>query len=150
MSGSKLGKLRRGVKIGPPGIEARRPPCCCGYRLPSQPAGVGRYPLPISPRGSWFHWAVAGRAVKVTAILGLDKIKAFGKGIHVYVPSVRLRKPGCAGLSANGTPKVFNPAVWDDHRSTMSLRRDGSSQLGCHNQTDPTAWSFDEAHPPNG
>jgi hypothetical protein len=50
------------------------------------------------------------RAVKVTAILGLDKIKAVGKVIHVYAPSVRLRKPGCTGLSANGTPKVFNPA----------------------------------------
>jgi hypothetical protein len=67
--------------------------------------------LSIFPRGSWFRWAVAGRAVKVTAILGLDKIKALGKGIHVYVPSVRLRKPGCAGLSANGTPEVFNPTV---------------------------------------
>ena len=106
--------------------------------------------VPVSPRGSWFRWAVAGRAVKVAATLGLDKIKAFGKFIHVYVPSGLVRKPGCAGLSANGTPKVFNPAVWGDHRSTMSLRRDGSSQLGCHNQTDPTAWSFDEAHPPNG
>jgi len=41
----------------------------------------------------------------------LDKIKALGKDIHVYVPSVRLRKPGCAGLSANGTPEVFNPTV---------------------------------------
>jgi hypothetical protein len=58
---------------------------------------------------SEFRWAVAGRAVKVTPLLGLDKIKAFGKFIHVDVPSVRLRKPGCAGLSANGTPEVFNP-----------------------------------------
>jgi hypothetical protein len=30
------------------------------------------------------RWAVAGRAVKVAATLGLDKIKAFGKFIHVY------------------------------------------------------------------
>ncbi len=75
------------------------------------PAFAGCHVVPVSPRGSRFHWPVAGRTVKVTAILGLDKIKAFGKGIHVYVPSVRLRKPGCAGLSANGTPEVFNPTV---------------------------------------
>jgi hypothetical protein len=92
--------------------------------------------VPVSPRGSWFRWAVARRAVKVTAILGLDKIKALGKGIHVYVPSFRLRKPGCTGLSAHGTPEVFNPTVQDDHRSNMSLQRAGSSQSSCHNQTD--------------
>jgi hypothetical protein len=33
----------------------------------------------------------------------LDKIKAVGKVIHVYAPSVRLRKPGCTGLSARDT-----------------------------------------------
>jgi hypothetical protein len=36
------------------------------------------------------------------------------------VPSVRLRKPGCAGFSAIRTPKVFNPLVEDDHPSNMA------------------------------
>ena len=76
--------------------------------------------LSIFPRGSWFRWAVARRAVKVTAILGLDKIKAFGKFIHVYGPSVRLRKPGCAGLSAIWAPELFNPTFDYDHPSNMS------------------------------
>jgi hypothetical protein len=70
-----------------------------------------RRELSIFQRASWFHWPVAERAVKVTAILGLDKIKAFGKVIHVNVPPVRLREPGCTGLSASGTPEVFNPTV---------------------------------------
>src|ERR1019366_6489556 len=59
------------------------------------------------------------------------------RDIHTCVPSVRLRKPGCAGFSAIRTPKIFNPVVEDDHPSNMSLRQDGSSQLSCHNQTDP-------------
>jgi hypothetical protein len=76
--------------------------------------------LSIFQRGSWFRWAVAGRAVKVAASLGLDKIKAFRKFIHVYGPSVRLRKPGCAGLSAIWAPKLFNPTLDYDHLSNMS------------------------------
>jgi hypothetical protein len=39
------------------------------------------------------------------------------------VPSVVLRKPGCAGLSANGTPKIFNPTVEDDHPANILLWR---------------------------
>jgi hypothetical protein len=69
---------------------------------------------------SEFRWAVPGRAVKVAGTLGLDKIKAFGKFIHVYGPSVRLRKPGCAGLSAIWAPKLFNPTLDYDHLSNMS------------------------------
>jgi hypothetical protein len=67
-----------------------------------------------------FRWTVAGRAVKVAATLGLDKIKAFGKFIHVDGPSVRLRKPGCAGLSAIWAPKFFNPTLDYAHPSNMS------------------------------
>ena len=44
----------------------------------------------------------------------------FGKFIHVYGPSVRLRKPGCAGLSAIWAPKIFNPTLDYDHPSNMS------------------------------
>jgi hypothetical protein len=73
-----------------------------------------------SGSSSEFRWAVAGRAVKVAATLGLDKIKAFGKFIHVYGPSVRLRKPGCAGLSAIWASKIFNPTLDYDHPSNMS------------------------------
>jgi hypothetical protein len=40
------------------------------------------------------------------------------------VPSVRLRKPGCAGLSTIRTPKIFTPMVEDDHPPNM---RCGSS-----------------------
>ena len=84
-----------------------------------------------------FRGTLTEIAVKVAAIAGLDNLKAFGNAIHMCVPSVRLRKQGCAGFSAIRTPKIFNPVVEDDHPSNMSLRRDGSSQLSCHNQTDP-------------
>jgi hypothetical protein len=50
----------------------------------------------------------------------LDEIKAFGKFIHVDGPSVRLRKPGCAGLSAIWAPKFFNPTLDYAHPSNMS------------------------------
>src|SRR5450432_2979079 len=49
-----------------------------------------------------FHRPVAEIAVKVAAITGPDNLKAFANAIHVCVPSVRLRKPGCAGFSAIG------------------------------------------------
>jgi hypothetical protein len=73
-----------------------------------------------------FHRTVAEIAVKVAAITGLDNLKAFGNAIHVCVPSVRLRKPGCAGFSAIGTPQIFNPTVEDDngvqrHVNSLSL-----------------------------
>jgi hypothetical protein len=63
------------------------------------------------------------------------------------VPSVRLREPACACFSAIRTPKAFNQPVEDDHPLNMSLRRDGSSQLSCHNQPDPApscdfAWNL--------
>jgi hypothetical protein len=58
-----------------------------------------------------FRWAVARRTVKVAATLGLDKIKAFRKDIHVYGPSVRLRKPGCAGLSIDALWDVFATCI---------------------------------------
>ena len=80
------------------------------------------------------------------AILGLDNLKAFGNAIHMWAPSVRLRKPGCAGLLAIRTPKVFSPVVEDDHPSIMSQRRDGSSQSSCHNQSDPVS-SFGSRYP---
>jgi hypothetical protein len=48
-------------------------------------------------------------------MLQRDNLKAFGNAIHMRVPSVRLRKPGCAGFSAIGAPKIFNPMVEDDH-----------------------------------
>jgi hypothetical protein len=48
------------------------------------------------------------------------------------VPSVRLRKPRCAGFSAIRTAKIFNPVDEDDHPS-HTLRREGSSQLSCRN-----------------
>ena len=66
-----------------------------------------------------FRCAVARRTVKVAATLGLDKIKAFRKDIHVYGPSVRLRKPGYAGLSAIWAPKLFNPTL--DNTGTHDL-----------------------------
>jgi hypothetical protein len=58
-----------------------------------------------------FYWAVAGNAVKVAAIPFPDNLKAFGNAIHMYVPSIRLRKQGCAGFSANRTSKIFNPTI---------------------------------------
>jgi hypothetical protein len=84
-----------------------------------------------------FDRNVARKAANVAAILGLDNFKAFGNAIHMWVPSVRLRKPGYAGFSAIGTPKIFSPVVEDDHRSIMSPQREGSSPLSCHDQTDP-------------
>src|SRR5260370_15996144 len=60
------------------------------------------------PKNSlWFHRTVARRAVKVAA----DNLKAFGNAVHLYVPRIliRRRNPGCAGLSAIGALKVFNP-----------------------------------------
>ena len=77
---------------------------------------------------SGFDWNVARSAAKVAAIFGLDNFKAFGNAIHMCVPSVCLRKPGCTGFLAIGTPKIFSPVVEDDHPSIMSPRRDGSSQ----------------------
>jgi hypothetical protein len=61
-----------------------------------------------------FDCTVTEIAVKVAAIVGLDNLKAFGNAIHMCVPSVLLRKPGCAGFSAVGTPQIFNPTVEDD------------------------------------
>jgi hypothetical protein len=55
-----------------------------------------------------------------------NNLKAIGNAFHMYVPSVLLRKPGCAGLSANGTPKIFNPTVEDDHHPNMRLWQAGS------------------------
>jgi hypothetical protein len=69
------------------------------------------------------HWALAGRAVKVAA----DNLKAFRNAIRMCVPSIPLRKPGCAGLSTDGTPKIFSPTVEDDHPLSMTLRRDHST-----------------------
>ena len=46
--------------------------------------------------------------------------------LHMCVPFVNLRKPGCAGFLAIRAPKIFNPMVEDGHPSTMSPRRDGS------------------------
>jgi hypothetical protein len=43
------------------------------------------------------------------------------------IPSIRLRKPGYAGLSTDGTPKIFSPTVEDDHPLNMTLRRDHST-----------------------
>ena len=76
-----------------------------------------------SIRRLWVHWALAGRAVKVAA----DNLKAFRNAIHSGIPSIGLRKPGNAGLSTDGTPKIFSPTVEDDHPSNMTLRRDRST-----------------------
>jgi hypothetical protein len=76
-----------------------------------------------SIRRLWVRWALAGRAVKVAA----DNLKAFRKAIHSGIPSIRLRKPGYAGLSTDGTLKIFSPTVEDDHRLNMTLRRDRST-----------------------
>jgi hypothetical protein len=45
---------------------------------------------PVRDRGAWeasseFRWAIARRAVKVDAILGLKNLKAFGNDINLYV-----------------------------------------------------------------
>jgi hypothetical protein len=71
----------------------------------------------------WGPHAGYGRAVKVAA----DNLKAFRNAIRMCVPSIRLRKPGCAGLSTDGTPKIFSPTVEDDHPLSMTLRRDHST-----------------------
>ena len=49
-----------------------------------------------------------------------DNLKAFRNAIRMCVPSIRLRKPGCAGLSAIWAPKIFNPTLDYDHPSNMS------------------------------
>jgi hypothetical protein len=43
-------------------------------------------PLVAWDGSSGFHRTVTERAVKVAAILGLDKLKALGKAIHFYNP----------------------------------------------------------------
>ena len=67
------------------------------------------------------NWGVACRAEKVADILEPNNLKALGNAIRMRVPSVRLRKPGGAGLSTIRTPKVFNPMVEDDHSPNMRL-----------------------------
>jgi hypothetical protein len=76
-----------------------------------------------SIRRLWVRWALAGSAVKVAA----DNLKAFRNTIRMCVPSIRLRKPGYAGLSTDGTPKIFSPTVEDDHPLSVTLRRDHST-----------------------
>ena len=65
----------------------------------------------------WFRWSVAGGAVKVSGIPGLDDRKALRRAVHLYVPVifVRRRNQGYAGLSATRTPKIFNPIVAGGH-----------------------------------
>lgn len=74
---------------------------------------------------------VARNAVKVAAMLCPNNLKAFGNTIHMRVPPVCLRKPGNAGLSANRTPKIFYPAVQNDHSSSMRFGR-STFQIGTH------------------
>jgi len=49
---------------------------------------------------------------------------------------VRVRKLGHASPSAIGARKIFNPLV-TRHPWSMRAPRPGSSQLSCHNQTEP-------------
>jgi hypothetical protein len=60
------------------------------------------------------------------------------ENIHLYIErAIHLRKLGGAGLFALGTAKIFNPTVAGRRLPNMRLRRPGSSQSSCHNQTDP-------------
>jgi hypothetical protein len=86
---------------------------------------------------SWFHWAIARRAVKVTAVLTLDNFKTFGNAICMRAPSVYLRKSDCAYLPATRTPKIFNPTVISVHPINMRLGPPVFSPELCHNQTNP-------------
>jgi|ERR1700722_1944335 len=99
-----------------------------GCHRPRRPMNSGLSIPRAGAVSSGFDWNVARSAAKVAAIPGLDNFKAFGNAIYMCVPSVRLRKPGCAGFSAIRTPKIFCPVVEDDHPSIMRPRRDGSSQ----------------------
>jgi hypothetical protein len=90
--------------------------------------------LPVNARerswpSLWVNWGVAFRAEKVADILEPDNLKALGNAIRMRAPSVRLRKPGGAGLSTIRTPKVFNPMVEDDHSANMRLWMSGSSLI---------------------
>jgi hypothetical protein len=61
----------------------------------------------------WFHRAVAERAIKVAAILGLDHLKSFGHAIDPCIPrkSVCCRKAGVATPPTIGTPQNLNPMI---------------------------------------
>jgi hypothetical protein len=86
---------------------------------------------------SWFHCAIARRAVKVTAVLTLDNLKTFGNAICMRAPSVHLRKSDCAYLSATRTPKIFNPTVISVHPKNIRLGPPVFQPGLCHNQTNP-------------
>jgi hypothetical protein len=77
----------------------------------------------------WVNWGVACRAVKVAAIFEPDNLKALWNAVRMRVPSVRLRKPSCAGLSAIRTPKIFNPMVENDHPPNIRLWMSSSSRI---------------------
>ena len=69
------------------------------------------------------HRDIARGAVKGDAVLVFDNPKAFGNAIHPYIERViHLRKLGSAGLSALGTPVVFNPMLAGRHPTNMHLR----------------------------
>jgi hypothetical protein len=58
-----------------------------------------------------FYRPVAGRTVKIAAILGLDDPKAFGDTLDLYNPRrlIRRRKHGDAVLAAARAHKILDP-----------------------------------------
>jgi hypothetical protein len=126
---SKFHELRTG-STGWTGTVAAYEACLrtTGCHRPRHPMNSGLSIPRAGAVSSGFDCNVAPSAAKVAAIPGPDNFKAFGNAFRMCVPSVRLRKPGYAGFSAIGTPKIFSPVVEDDHPSIMSPRRDGSSQ----------------------
>jgi hypothetical protein len=66
--------------------------------------------------------AVAGSAVKVTAVLGFDNLKTKGNAVRSHSPRLAIghRKRGSAGLAALRTSKIFNPMVAGCHRYVPS------------------------------
>jgi hypothetical protein len=67
----------------------------------------------VTARRVAVHRTVTERAVKVAAILGLDKLKALGKTIHFYSPRLVIcrRKLGGTNLAATRAPKSLNPLI---------------------------------------
>jgi hypothetical protein len=69
------------------------------------------------------HRDIARGAIKGDAVHGLNNPKGSGNAIHPYIERIiHLQKLGSAGLSALGTPVVFNPMLAGRHPTNMQLR----------------------------
>jgi hypothetical protein len=75
---------------------------------------------------SGMHWAVAESAVKISAVLWFDDLKAIGKTLDANVLvaivvclTARLRKFRAASPAAFRTSQIFNPLITFGHPANM-------------------------------